>query len=174
MRHSAGVSFRMPSSISAGICWAGSGEACKGTEIPHRPIVDHANTNTPEAAGNRSQPGFCFLFSQASRFGPLLQWYSRTTSVAPIQERLPGSGVENPFREHGSTKILAGEHRLSSGTYGVFFTRTSFMIRPETFQSCTYRLPSLSQYDPCVPLKIPSIHLSCGTLKLTRVAGSGL
>ena len=27
----------------------------------------------------------------------------------------------------------------------IYFTRTSFMIRPETFQSCTYRLPSLSQ-----------------------------
>ena len=53
-------------------------------------------------------------------------------------------------------------------------TRTSFMIRPETFQSCTYRLPSLSQYEPCVPLKMPSIHWSCGTLKFTRLAGIGV
>jgi len=29
--------------------------------------------------------------------------------------------------------------------HGVCLTRTSFMIRPETFQSWTYRLPSLSQ-----------------------------
>ena len=45
-----------------------------------------------------------------------------------------------------------------------YLTRTSFMIRPETFQSSTYRLPSPSQDEPCVPLKIPSIHSDCGTL----------
>ena len=45
-----------------------------------------------------------------------------------------------------------------------YLTRTSFMMRPATFQSWTYRLPSLSQDEPCVPLKIPSIHCSCGTL----------
>jgi hypothetical protein len=41
-----------------------------------------------------------------------------------------------------------------------YLTRTSFMMRPATFQSWTYRLPSLSQDEPCVPLKIPSIHSS--------------
>ena len=28
---------------------------------------------------------------------------------------------------------------------GYFLTRTNFMMRPETFQSCTYKLPCLSQ-----------------------------
>src|SRR5262249_48720093 len=43
---------------------------------------------------------------------------------------------------------------------GAYLTRSSFMMRPATFQSWTYRLPSLSQDEPCVPLKIPSIHSS--------------
>src|SRR5207253_1926049 len=68
----------------------------------------------------------------------------------------------------------ANQNHLPAISHPPIFTRTSFMILPETFQSCTYRLPSLSQYDPCVPLKMPSIHLSCGTLKFTLVAGSGL
>ena len=41
-----------------------------------------------------------------------------------------------------------------------YLTRTNFIMRPETFQSWTYKLPSLSQYDPWVPLKMPSIHWS--------------
>ncbi len=48
------------------------------------------------------------------------------------------------------------------------------MIRPATFQSWTYRLPSLSQDEPWVPLKSPSIHLSCGDVVTPPVAGSGL
>ena len=43
-------------------------------------------------------------------------------------------------------------------------TRTSFMIRPDTFQSCTYRFPASSQHEPCVPQKTPSFHRSWGTL----------
>src|SRR4051812_27512356 len=54
------------------------------------------------------------------------------------------------------------------------FTRTNFIIRPATFQSCTYRLPSLSQLDPCAALKMPSTHWSCGTLKFIRFFGSEL
>ena len=40
-----------------------------------------------------------------------------------------------------------------------------------------YSAPRLVEYfddDPCVPLKIPSIHCSWGTLKFTRFAGSEL
>ena len=41
-------------------------------------------------------------------------------------------------------QVLAFEI-TSSRDAGFYLTLTNFMIRPETFQSCTYRLPSLSQ-----------------------------
>ncbi len=63
---------------------------------------------------------------------------------------------------HRSSVIRRGPAEKETAL--AYLTRRSFMMRPETFQSCTYRLPSLSQDEPCVPLKTPSIHCSCGTL----------
>ncbi|MFN9901378.1 MAG: hypothetical protein ACK55Z_21870 [bacterium] len=48
--------------------------------------------------------------------------------------------------------------RLSADRCPHGFTRTSFISRPATFQSCTYRFPAASQYEPWVPLKTPSTH----------------
>lgn len=53
-----------------------------------------------------------------------------------------------------------------------YFSRTSFISYPDTFQFRTSRFASASQKLPCMPWKIPSIYLSCGRLWLTRVAGS--
>lgn len=73
------------------------------------------------------------------------------------QLRKQGFGVSRQQLRVQPTVPFATSKR---GTVRDYLTRTSFMIRPETFQSCTYRLPCLSQYEPCVPLKTPSIHSS--------------
>jgi hypothetical protein len=98
--------------------------------------------------GIHSVRGVCRAHQSADcvRFAQIL-----TTSVSSSKPRAGGEGSRRSRMSHEPTLI---DH----------LTRTSFMMRPATFQSWTYKLPSLSQDEPCVPLKIPSIHCSCGTL----------
>src|SRR5206468_2991479 len=89
-----------------------------------------------------------------------------------FREPRGGAGEESDEEGHPEdwVRIHAGtpgsDRGLMGGLEGSvgYLTRISFMMRPDTFQSWTYKLPSPSQDEPCVPLKIPSIHCSCGTL----------
>ena len=76
------------------------------------------------------------------------------TVAASFTRSLSGSPLRGSFARQG----LRPDRAIGS------LTRSSFMMRPVTFPSWTYRLPYWSQDEPCVPLKIPSIHSSCFTL----------
>ena len=70
------------------------------------------------------------------------------------------SGLADALDNPGAIDLDKECFPAPPGKLSDYCTRTSFMMRPDTFQSCTYRLPSWSQYEPCVPLKMPSIHSS--------------
>ena len=61
----------------------------------------------------------------------LILWNSRRSPLFLVKVRR----AEQPYTS-------AEKLTLDGAPY---LTRTSFMMRPEMFQSCTYKLPSLSQ-----------------------------
>ena len=79
---------------------------------------------------------------------PISPWVKRESSYG-------STGFGTPIESTTSSRPSACENwvswtndpalnKVERGQHG-YLTRTSFMMRPEMFQSCTYRLPSLSQ-----------------------------
>ena len=79
-----------------------------------------------------------------------VQQVNAKLTKSQILENLPENGRAG-YRASGRS-LPDGELRFLTGLPARFvtcyLTRTSFMIRPSIFQSCTYKLPSASQYEP--------------------------